>query len=92
MYIIHKVFYIHIDMFIYIYIYVQNIYILYIYIYIYILYIYIYISFNVVERFTKRRNVLKIFFYFFEYPMYSRNIFNKDCFCFSLVNIYIYNI
>ena len=88
MYIIHKVFYIHIDMFIYIYIYVHYIY----FIYIYILYIYIYISFNVVERFTKRRNVLKIFFYFFEYPMYSRNIFNKDCFCFSLVNIYIYNI
>ena len=79
MYIIHKVFYIHIDMFIYIYIYVHYIY-------------FIYISFNVVERFTKRRNVLKIFFYFFEYPMYSRNIFNKDCFCFSLVNIYIYNI
>ena len=76
MYIIHKVFYIHIDMFIYIYIYLHYIY-------------FIYISFNVVERFTKRRNVLKIFFYFFEYPMYSRNIFNKDCFCFSLVNIYI---
>ena len=74
---------------------------------IYIIYIYyIYISFNVVERFTKRRNVLKFFFYFFEYPMYSRNIFkifsifpdrkkiyiyifNKDCFCFFVVHVYI---